>query len=339
MKEFDFRHALFFDGEDRLAGFASFYTVSTDIAIFASGRLRRAIEKIRRVFPGFFILRMLECGTPVTLCSPPWVVAPGVSPQTLIDALHDMLNGIARKEKQHLLIIRDFEPNASEACEALQAKGYHAVPGLPNTYIDIHWQSSDQYHAALKSYYRSKLRKHHRRHILQGIHHEIVDNFHGLADMLCAQWLTVHNQADEIKREVLTPDFFRELSTRLGERSKALLVYRKDRLVAHALLLVDGDMLRWLYFGREVAANDGLYLYTAQAVVEAAIDLKVRCLEMGLTTYPIKQDLGARLVPSRIALKARVQLTNPLVGYLYRLLNTRQELSNRNVFKNDDAHH
>lgn len=335
MKEFDFRHALFFDDDDRLAGFASFYTISTDIAIFASGRLRRVIERIRRFLPGFFILRMLECGTPVTLSSPPWAVAPGTPTTDFVDALHEMLATVAQAEKQHLVIIRDFEPNAGTACDALQAKGYHAVASLPNTYLDIRWSTPDEYHDSLKSYYRSKLRKHHRRHVLQGIQHEIVEDFHGLADTLCAQWLTVHNQADEIKREVLTPDFYRELSTRLGTRSKVILVYREKHLVAHALLLVDGDLLRWLYFGREVAVNDGLYLYTAQAVVETAIELKVRRLEMGLTTYPIKQDMGARLTPSRIALRSRVQLTNPIVGYLYRLLNTRPELRNRNIFKHD----
>ena len=90
----------------------------------------------------------------------------------------------------------------------------------------------------------------------------------------------------------------------MGPRSKVILFYQDDKLVGHALLLVDGETLRWLYVGREVAANDGLYLYIAQTVVETAILLGAKRLEMGLTTYPIKQDLGAEVTPIKIALRA-----------------------------------
>jgi len=36
--------------------------------------------------------------------------------------------------------------------------------------------------------------------------------------------------------------------------------------------------------------NDSLYLYVVQAVIQTTIELGAKRLEMGLTTYPIKQD-------------------------------------------------
>lgn len=108
----------------------------------------------------------------------------------------------------------------------------------------------------------------------------------------------VHNQADEFQRECV-PTFYREFSRNMGSDSKALLFYKGDELVGHALLLLDGPVLRWLYFGRNEATNDGLYLYVAHSVIETSILLGAKTIEMGLTTYAIKLDLGARVRRSK----------------------------------------
>ena len=115
---------------------------------------------------------------------------------------------------------------------------------------------------------------------------DLVEDFAPLADELCRQWLIVHERANEFQREVLTPAFYRELSLGLEGAAKVLRFFREDVFVGHALLLHDRDTLRWLYFGRAEPINDSLYLYVAQAVIETAINLKVRRLEMGLTTLP-----------------------------------------------------
>ncbi len=199
--------------------------------------------------------------------------------------------------------------------------------------MDVQWSSADAYLSSMKSYYRSKVLKHIRRCEADGVRHELVDNFNDLAETLCEQWMVVHSQADEYQREVLTPAFYREFSSRLGARSKAILFYRGDELIGHALLLMDGELLRWLYVGRKVAANDSLYIYVAYNVVAAAIKLGAKRIELGLTTYSIKQDLGAQMVPLRFALRAASSLINPFVGVVYPLINTRTTIQNKNIFK------
>lgn len=333
LNDFRYRHALFLDDSDRPVALTSFYSITTDIAIFAPAGLRGVLAKIRRIFPNFLKLSMLECGTPITLNSPPFVERDGLGRDEILPALHALLLSTAKAEGRLLIVIRDFEPSAQDMRPQLEQLGYHWVSSLPNTYIDISWATPEEYRASMKSYYRSKLLKHLRINQSQHVRHELVTDFHDLADTLCQQWLVVHNQADEFQREVLTPEFYREFSHKMGKRSMAILYYREDQLVGHALLLLDGDLLRWLYFGRTEATNDSLYIYVNHSVIEASILLGVKRLELGLTTYSIKQDLGAQVTPINLALRGTSGLINPFVGFFYPLLNSVPRTRNKNIFK------
>lgn len=337
LNDFEYRYVVFFDAQDQPAGLTVFYNVTTDIAIFAPAPLRAVLNGVRRAFPNFLKLRMLECGTPITITSPPFVRRSDVTDERLVAALHEVLHQRARAEGQLLIVVRDFEPNAHVLEHAFRQHGYHWTDSLPNTYVDIKWATPAQYRAAMRSYFRSKMMKHLKRNQEAGITHRLADDFDDLAETLHAQWMVVHESASEFQREVLNPTFYRRFSQDMGARSKVILFHQDDRLVAHALLLVDGETIRWLYVGREVAANDGLYLYIAQTVVETAILLGAKHLEMGLTTYPIKQDLGAEVTPIKIALRATWGIINPFVGLGYALLNSVPAPGPRQIFKNEEG--
>lgn len=333
LNDFEYRHAMLLDEQGEPQAITSFYSVTTDIAIFAPPGLRVFLNRIRRWFPNFLKLRMLEWGSPVTINSPPFARSEALSDKQVIEAMDAVLRRTARAEGHFLIVVRDFEPNAQNLRSIFRRRGYHWTPSLPNTYMEIHWSTPEQYCDAMRSYYRSKLKKHLKRNQQAGVHHRLVDDFENMAEMLHHQWMVVHQHAKEFQRETLTPTFYGELARTLEGRAKVILFYRGEALVGHALLLVDGDMLRWLYVGREVAANDSLYIYIAYTVVESAILLGARQLEMGLTTYSIKQDLGAEVVPIQMALRATWSWVNPFVGLGYRLLNHIPETHLRPIFK------
>jgi predicted N-acyltransferase len=327
------RYILVSDDDGNPIAAAGFYTITTDIAIFAPRWLRRLLIGVRRLMPGFLRVRILECGTPITLVSRPYAARPGADDSAIIVALHDVLMRVARAEGHFLVLWRDFEASAAGLRPALERLGYHWAAGMPNTYVDIRWDSVEEYLSALKSYYRSKLLRHLRINREAQVSCRLVDDFAALADTMCRQWFVVHNQADEFEREVLTPAFYREFSARLGARSRALLFYRGEDMVGHALLYLDGDMLRWLYFGRNEARNDSLYILVAYSVIEAAIALGAKRVEMGITTYPVKQDVGARIEQTHIAVRARSGFINRFVGAVYPLLNSPPSVRDREVFK------
>ena len=332
LNDFRYRHAVLYGADGRALALASFYTVTTDLAIFAPPWLRTLLGGIRRILPGFLKVRMLECGTPLNI-NPPVVCGEPAQEPEIIAALDRLLLGEARRQRAFINVVRDFQPSASGLLAAFEARGYCAVNSLPNTHLDVTWDSIDAYRAAMKSYFRSKLDRHLRRNREQGVHHRMVEDFGSLAETLCRQWLVVHNQADEYQREVLTPDFYRGFAALPGDTTRALLFYRGDALVGHALLLLDGDLLRWMYFGRERAGNDSLYIYVGHAVIESAILLGAARIELGVTTYAVKRDLGARLNPVRMALKSRHRLVNPFIRHMYPVLNRTPQPADKDVFK------
>ena len=335
LNDFKWQHALFFDSNNTAVALTSFYTITTDLAIFAPSGLRAVLDALRRAFPNFLKARILECGSPINI-NAPLTIAQGQDPKPIVNALCQLMRKQARHEKAFMVVIRDFQPESSELLSAFQSAGYCAVGSLPNTHMKVVWNSIDDYHAGMKSYFRSKLLKHLRKNRENGISHRVTEDFGDIADILCAQWLTVHNQADELKREVLTPEFFRGFASLPGKCAKAILYYRSNELVGHALLLADGDLLRWMYIGRKNAGNDSLYFYIGNSVIETAILLGLTKIEMGVTTYSIKRDLGAAVTPVRMALRAPNALINPFVRYIYPIINRLPTFSSKEVFKKND---
>ena len=332
LNDFSYYHVLFYDEADNPEALASFYSITTDIAIFAPGTLRFLLLKIRKIFPTFLKFKMLECGTPITI-NKPFVARDDKLNDEVVKTLHQILLGIAKDQGHFLIVLRDFEPESYSLLPLFRKLGYHFVDSLPTTYMEIVWSTPDEYVSSMKSYYRSKLLKHLRINREQGIRHELRESFDDLATILCDQWQVVHSNADEYQREILTPEFYKEFSSRLGPGSKVLLFYQEQELIGHALLLKDGDMLRWLYFGRNQAINDSLYIYVAYTVVETAIIVGAKRLELGLTTYAIKKDLGACMSPIKLALRSPSKFINPFVGLGYALLNHTPKIQNKNIFK------
>jgi predicted N-acyltransferase len=331
---FCYKHALIYDKTGSPMALTSFYLMKTDIAIFSSGLLRLALGSIRKIFPGFLKFTTLECGTPITM-NKPFIAREGANEVEILRFLGDALSKLAKKQGAFVVVIRDFERLSAHLEPHLRELGYHTVASLPNTCMDIVWPTPDAYLASLKSHYRRKIAIHRKMNEERGIRCELRDDFTELAETLCNQWLVVHENAKEFQRERLTPAFYREFSARLGSRAKVLLFYRDSELVGHVLLLVDGEMLRWLYIGRTESIKDNLYFYMCHKILETAITLKMKRLELGLTTYEPKLNLGARVVPVNIAIRT-TNILNAFAGYVYALLNHTPELRNRRVFRDDN---
>lgn len=325
-------YGLVYDENNQPVSLTHFNISRTDIAIFASGWLRTALTNIRKLFPNFLKIRILECALPVP--SQHQRIASGQDHKgKSIQILGKILLEIARKNGVFLVVIGAFEPQDHPCEPFFQDLGYQFVPCLPVASLDIAWESPAAYLSAMKSYYRSKLQRHLRIKQSNEIRHELRDNFDDLAEVLWQQWLVVHEHATEYNGETLTPNFYKDFSLKFGARSKVLLIYSKDELVGHALLLVDGDTLRWRNFGRTKAENDSLYIYVCHKVVETAINLGVKHLDMGVTTYAIKRDFGATIVPRKIAIRVSWDMFNRYAAWAYSLLNHVPEIQGKDIFK------
>ncbi|WP_374326596.1 GNAT family N-acetyltransferase [Azonexus sp.] len=333
INDFRYRYILFFDSTERPIGIAGFYSITTDLAIFAPPGLRKLLTQLRRLMPNFLKFSILECGTPVTPGSEPFALAPDVAGDAVGKALDQTLQEIARRDGQLLIVMRDFEGAAWAHQANFEALGYHWLESLPNTYVEVTWPTPEAYIAAMRSHYRRKLLHYLAQCREQQFRYEIRDDFADLADTLHQQWQVVHEHADEYQREVLTPAFYRELAQRLAGKAKVMLFYRQETLVGHILLMLDGELMRFMFFGRHQAAHDGLWIYGGYALIETAIRLGMPRIEFGLTTYDLKQELGATISPVRMALRTTRRILNPFVGPVFRLLNRPPEVEIRHVFR------
>ncbi len=92
--------------------------------------------------------------------------------------------------------------------------------------------------------------------------------------------------------------------------------------MAHALIVLDGATLRWLFFGREEGGSrDGAFFLAIAQIIEFGIAKGVAQIEMGLTTYSSKTDFGARMVPLWMFIRVRAVLIGRLLTALLRLFN------------------
>lgn len=57
MNDFSYRHVILTDDNDTPVALTSFYSITTDIAIFAPRPLRNFLAKVRRFFPNFLKFR------------------------------------------------------------------------------------------------------------------------------------------------------------------------------------------------------------------------------------------------------------------------------------------
>lgn len=334
LNDFSYRYLVAFDPSDRAVGAMTAYVVTTDIAIFAPLWLKELLGKVRAWAPNFLKWRMLECGTPISINSPPWFCIEQTDHEERVrNELLAAASSLARQERVLVTVVRDFDDSTGASLERMKSLNYAIVAGLPNTILELPWQTMDAYLQSMKSYYRSKLLKHVRRCEQSGFSYAVIDDFSELSGLLCQQWLVVHSNAEEYQREILTPEFYRGISDAIGIDARVVLVYRDGVVVAHALMLFDGHLARWMYFGRNVVKNDGLYLFTAYAVIESAINAGMKALELGVTNYQTKLDLGVSVVPLKFAISFLNGSINRIAGRVYNLLNKLPVLESRDVFK------
>ena len=312
--------------------------VRTDLAIFSAQWVKSLLIFIRKFIPNFFTLNILECGSPVTINTPQFIKDDKISTEFFLRHLNSILIKVARKKRCLIIIVRDFEDGHDTDVfkRKLKELGFAWVPGLPNTYLDIKWATIDDYLSSMRSHYRYKLLNHLAIADESDLRCELILDFSDLSKELCRQWRVVHKNAKELVREVLTPEFYSEISRNMGANSKVLLFYSRGTLVAHVLLLEDRETLRWLYIGRNRSQKDSLYFYIVHKIIETSITMGMTKLEMGLTTYPIKQDFGAKLVPIYIAIRLTVPFLNLMLEPIYRFLHDSTDYPVKRVFKFPD---
>jgi predicted N-acyltransferase len=289
------------------------------------------LAPIRRAWPGFLYTLTYELGSPTPLTNPFLVADENLRPQAVPKLIGAALEEGARRGAQFLLV-QNFTSLRGPAAEELRRLGFAGLPILSTAVVDLPYESFDDYLGAMRAQYRRRARQTLKRSRDLAVEH--VEDFAVLADDLAALWKRIYDRAKEVKREILTPAYFRAIA-RLPDSSVLLARRRDGSIAAFALLLSDRPWLSFLQCGldEDAARSEGAYFRLLYEIVRLGIEHQFEQVDLGITTLIPKLDVGGVPIP----LFAWVKHRNPVIQKVLRTAaNTvlrPDQLEPRRVFK------
>jgi predicted N-acyltransferase len=335
----DFHYIILHNGDVPVC-IATCYSFKADLVDYTNDVVKSIVIYLRRYFPNLLFIKILECGSAININASPFIAKFNTRPEQVFPSLKNCLRDIGKRIRATVIGIKDLSYDFIKSESLLQSvsqDNFTIIGSVPGTFVPLRWRSIDEYLGQMKSYYRSKLDKHLRRNIDNNISSELIEDFSALSEKLAQQWMTVHENTTESKREVLNSIFYKNLSMALEEESKVLLFYSGEELVGHALIVFDKTILRWLYIGKNKVSSDSLYIYMMYKVIETGISLGAEAIDCGPTNYDIKRDLGAKIDPQYYAMTLNLPFIEKFASPMFRKLSNHDVPKNRNIFKSKDS--
>lgn len=307
------------------------YHFEQDLALFQKGFTRKLVETVQKVYPSFLKVPLMECGIPVALGTS-FSVREGVDRSEAIKLLVSKLEDISRQFRVRVFNIREFSPDDVGGVSCLEDLRYFRTRNLPDTFLVHDFNSVKDYFAAMRSKYRNKIKAIERKAAPLSV--EVREKFEEIAGELLALYLQVYDRAKEMKRERLTEEFFRSMSRNLGGKARVILLREGERAVGFSFVLVDDDTLRNEYIGMDYEKNRQYRIYhnLLLQTVRHGIELGKKRIELGITTYTPKKEIGARLSPLHMYMKHTNPVLNRIVPPLFRYIFPRQDFTAKNIF-------
>lgn len=310
LDQFSFYYVLAYR-RNHLVGIAPCFFMDYPLDTSIKGPLRRISNAIKRVSPRIFNLRAFVCGCPI--CG--GRMALEEDPEHVFRAIARRIEQAAKKLHASVIGYKDFDHSYTPFLDTLQKTGYSKFDSLPNTELNVWFSDFEEYLNTLSSASRYDLRRKFRR--VDGrvkIHMEVTNlpDEKTLSEIHALYMQT--EEAHEMGFEVLTVDFFRNVSRHMPDNTRFFLWKENGRLIAFLLCLVSRDRLNDYYVGLDysVAHDYHLYFLKFRDVLNWCIKHKIKVYEMGITGYEAKRRLGFDTVPYYLYVKHRNLLIRPL---------------------------
>jgi hypothetical protein len=289
--------------------------------------------------------RVLVCGNLLGWGPQGVAVAPHTDPELVWHAVADALYRIRRQDvlfgSTGLVMIKDLGEAEASARKPLGRYSYQPLPTEPNMMltIDPAWRDVDAYLAAMKSDYRSRIKKQIRHVEEAALVLERLDAaaVRRRANELHHLYMEVHEK-QRLRLVTISPGWIPALAERFGADFRTSVLRRPvdDRLLGFVTTLRDRDGAIGYYIGfdKETAGQGvPLYLRLLYAVVEDAIAMGARWVSFGRTALEPKAGLGAAGTPLTCYVRHRVPAMNALVAALLRVAPEPAQPPERRPFK------
>jgi hypothetical protein len=314
--QFEHRYLFLKDQEGCTRAVQPFLIVWQDLVMGTPASVRESIDAVRKRFPGFLKLPMLMVGCSAGEGDIALDTVSGTTDWT-IDALREVLPPLAQRLKVMMVLFKDFPKRYRTKLDHLLRAGFTRIPSMPATGLKLEFRDFDEYLANKLSHaMRKNLRRKFRKSATGGpIKMEVVSDITPFVDEILPLYQAVFGRAKQ-RFEELNRSYFSQLGQRMSDRSRFLIWWRENKIVAFASCLVHEGVLKDNYIGLDysLALEYHLYFVTWR-------DTIIWALQNGCHTYhsaPLNYDPKFHFRMHLEPLDLYVRATHPLLNACFR---------------------
>ena len=265
------------------------------------GKWRALGDWLADMFPRYVKLPVMGLGSPLAdRCHIGF--SPTLTPEQRRVAGTVLLAGLeahAVAENVEILALKDLADRDVPAIDAaLDAARFTRVGSLPVAVLDLTpFKTEDAYLASLSPATRKDIRRK-----LKGASAIRIEERHDIADVearIVALYDSTRGQSgfDYGDFERLSPEYFRDVVSSLGDRAVTLLYWLDDQLIGFNLCFVEQGRMIDKFIGMQypVAREHNLYVLSWMTNVRYCLAHGIALMQTGQTAYSSKLRFGSRL--------------------------------------------
>ena len=309
--DFEHHYLLLEDSSGNVRAIQPVFFVRQNLVEGVRGKIRSAVDRIRKKFPRFLTMRVLMVGCAagagdLGICNDKdevWVAR----------ALLATLRTYARQSRASLVVLKDFPARYRPTLDSLSSNGYARVPSMPMTRLPLHYHEWDEYFGTLSKATRKDLRRKFRKvERAPKIDMELTSDVTPYVDEIYPLYVQVHERS-LLRFETLTKDYFRAMSTRMPDRTRFFLWRQGGKIVAFSLCIVCDDAIYDECIGLDysVALDLHLYFYTFRDIISWSLQQRLKYYYSNPLNYGPKLHLRCELVPLDLYVRHTSALLNP----------------------------
>jgi len=341
-----YHYVLVYDAES-LVGTAvlSSFVVSLDLL------LPRAVQKgcqlVRKLLPGFMRIKVLFCGVPISFGKHTIACAGKDYAASVVTRVASVMNDLAVRESIRYLCFKEFAQRDLTLCAPLEGLGYFRANSVPRVLLPIRWTSYQDYLRSMRHGYRrailSSLQALGQKWrvwppdeapVAEDVYLRLDDGQRCSAGHFHELYVQVMSRT-VVKLETLNARFFERLFAEMRNDVKLLLLEKGDRLLGAAVLANYQGTLTFLFVGFDYERRDeyAVYLNLLNGIVRYGIESGWGVIDLGQTSYWLKQRIGGQTEPMHFCLKCRSRWFHSLLKASRRFLFPQTSIPSLRVFR------
>ncbi|MCI0692927.1 GNAT family N-acetyltransferase [candidate division KSB1 bacterium] len=318
-----FWYLLFYQRE-ALVGAAALSAFVVSLDLFVAGILQKLAGSIRRFFPGFLKIKVLFCGLPISIGKHCLAISDLSRSKEIFDLLVREMLEIGRAENLRFMCVKEFLEGELPMVERLAEYKFFRAWSIPYVSMKIRWPDFQSYLAAMRHSYRRQICRSLKK-LGQSepiIHTGTSSGTNGekpvlilASPKLCTPkqfsglYLEVMSRA-KTKLERLNEAFFENFYKNMSNDFELLAMMKGREILNVALLTVQDKTMTFLLTGIDYSKRDehNTYCNLLYGIIVRAMQRGCERLDLGQTSYWLKQRLGGECIPQFFYLRAESRL-------------------------------